>query len=216
MQAVLQETSIVIAGAWNPAILTPAWILQHAVQQPDIQAHMVQAVFPTLLNGALDFPRFTLPGFTYTARPDVMILLPDALAQAAFETAEGVASRVLGQLGHTPIGGVGHNFEFTHAQAENEWLDPMNESQLSLVDAVGGWDVSRTTLATSFSNGNVVINIQRYTEGSTFVVKFNFHHPVTSAAEARRVMVGDGYQRAWQNFQTARTIIEKLYGVIET
>lgn len=215
MQAVLQETSFVIAGAWNPAILTPAWILHHAAQQPDFQAHMVQAVFPAVLNGALDFPRFTLPGFTYTARPDAIILLPDALTQASFETAEGVAARVLAQLSHTPIGGVGHNFEFRHPRAESEWLDPLNESQLSLVDAVGGWDVSRTTLATSFSNGNVVINIQRYTEDASFVVKFNFHHPVTSAAEAQKVMVGDGYQRAWQNFQTARTIVEKLYGAIE-
>jgi hypothetical protein len=216
MQAVLQETSIVIAGAWNPAILTPAWILQHAVQQPDIQAHMVEAIFPTMLNGALDFPRFTLPGFTYTTRPDALIVLPGALAQASFETAEDIASRVLGQLSHTPIGGVGHNFEFRHLQAEYEWLNLMNESQLSLVDAVGGWDVSRTTLATSFSNGNVVMNIQRYTEGTSFVVKFNFHHPVTSAAEAQKVMVGSGYQRAWQNFQTARTIVEKLYGAFET
>jgi hypothetical protein len=215
MQAILQETSIVVVGAWNPAILTPAWILQHAVQQPDIQAHMVQATFPALLNGAFDFPRFTLPGFTYTARPDMMILLPEALAQASFESAEDVASRVLGQLIHTPIGGVGHNFEFRHPQAENNWLDPMNESQLSLVDAVGGWDVSRTTLATSFSNGNVVVNIQRYTEGASFVVKFNFHHSVTSATEARKVMLGDGYQRAWQNFKTARTIVQKLYGEIE-
>lgn len=215
MQAILQETSIVVAGAWNPAILTPAWILQHGVQSPDIQAHMVQAIFPAVLNGALDFPRFILPGFTYSARPDVVILLPDALAQGSFETAENVFSRVLVQLNHTPIGGVGHNFEFRHPQAENDWLDPMNESQLSLVDAVDGWDVSRTTLATSFSNGNSVINIQRYTEGATFVVKFNFHHPVTSAAAAQKVMVGDGYQRAWQNFQTARTIVKKLYGEIE-
>ena len=215
MQAVLQETSVVIAGAWNPAILTPAWILQHAVQQPDIQAHMVQAVFPAVLNGAFDFPRFTLPGFTYIARPDVMILLPEAVNQASLETVEGVASKVLSQLNHTPIGGVGHNFEFRHAQAEDAWLEPLNDSQLNLIDAVGGWDVSRTTLATSFVNGNIAVNIQRYTEGQTFVVKFNFHHPVASAAEAQRVMLGEGYQRSWQNFQTARAIVEKLYGTVE-
>lgn len=216
MQAVLQETSVVIVGAWNPAILTPAWLLQHAVQQPDIQAHMVQAVFPALLNGAFDFPRFTLPGFTYTARNDVMILLPEALNQASLDTVEGVAARILSQLSHTPIGGVGHNFEFRHTPVEDEWLVPFNNSQIDLVDAVGGWDVSRTTLATSFTNGNVAVNIQRYTEGKTFVVKFNFHHPVTSAADAQRVMLGDGYHRSWQNFQTARDIVVSLYGAIES
>lgn len=215
MQAVLQETSLVIAGAWNPAILTPAWLLQHAVEQPDIQAHMVQAIFPAALNGAFDFPRFTLPGFTYTARNDGMILLPEALNQASLDTIEGVGERILSQLSHTPIGGVGHNFEFRHAPAEDEWLVPFYDSQINLVDAVGGWHVSRITLATSFINGDVNVNVQRYTEGETFVVKFNFHHPVTSAADARRVMLGEGYQRSWQNFQTACGIVEKLYGAVE-
>ena len=176
---------------------------------------MVQAVFPAILNGAFDFPRFTLPGFTYTARNDALILLPEALNQASFETVEGVAARTLGQLSHTPIGGVGHNFEFRHAQAEDEWLEPFNKSQLNLIDAVGGWDVSRTTLATSFVNGNVAVNIQRYTEGQSFVVKFNFHHPVTSAGDARKVMLGDGYQTSWQNFQSARGIVQSLYGGVD-
>lgn len=215
MQAVLQETSLVIAGAWNPAILTPAWLLQHAVRHPDIQAHMVQAIFPAVLNGAFDFPRFTLPGFTYTARNDAMILLPEALSQASFNTVEGVAERILNQLSHTPIGGVGHNFEFRHAPVEDEWLAPFNNSQINLVDAVGGWDVSRTTLATSFVRGDAAVNIQRYTEGQTFVVKFNFHHPVTNAADARRVVLGDGYQTVWQNFQTACGIVKSLYGAVQ-
>jgi hypothetical protein len=216
MRAVLQETSLLIAGAWNPAILTPAWLLQHAMQQPDIQAHMVQAVFPTTLNGAFDFPRFALPGFTYTARNDAMVLLPEALTQVALDTVENVAARILDKLSHTPIGGVGHNFEFRHEPVEDEWLVPFHNSQIDLVDAADGWDVSRTTLATSFINGNVAVNIQRYTEGETFVVKFNFHHPVTSAADARRIMLGDGYQRSWQNFQTACGIVAKLYGAIES
>lgn len=216
MQAVLQETSLVIAGAWNPAILTPPWVLQRADGQADIQTSMVQAVFPAGLNGAFDFPRFTMPGFTYTARNDSVIFLPEALTELSMNLVESIASRILEQLSHTPIAGVGHNFEFRHAAAQDEWLEPFNDSQTSLVDATDGWNVSRTTLATSFEGPHdVAVNIQRYTAGAVLIIKFNFHHSVTSATDARRVMLGQGFERFWSNYQTARHIVQQLYGDIE-
>ena len=215
MQVTLPETSLVIAGAWNPAILTPAWILQHAMQNTDAQAHMVQAVFPAMLNGAFDFPRFMLPGFAYTARNDAVVFLPESMAENVLSNMEDVVARLLAQLNHTPIGGVGHNFEFRHSPTRDEWLEPFNRSQVELIDAAGGWNVSRTTLATSFVIDQVTINIQRYTEGDAMVVKFNFHHSVNSAAEARLVTVGQGFPRFWQNFETAKSIVQKLYGNLD-
>jgi hypothetical protein len=216
MQAVLQETSLVIAGAWNPAILTPPWVMHHAMGRADAQNTMVQAVFPAGLNGAFDFPRFTMPGFTYTARNDSVIFLPEALTEPSLVLVESVASQILEQLGHTPIAGVGHNFEFRHEEAQDDWLEPFNNSQTSLVDATGGWNVSRTTLATSFEGPrNVAVNIQRYTAGAALIIKFNFHHPVTSAPDARRVMLGQDFERFWSNYQTARGIVQQLYGDIE-
>jgi hypothetical protein len=216
MQAILQEASLVIAGAWNPAILTPPWVLQHAMQQPSANAPMVQAMFPAGLNGAFDFPRFSMPGFAYTARNDSVIFLPETLSEDAMNIVEAVAERILTQLSHTPIGGVGHNFEFQHNPAQDAWLEPFTNSQTSLVDAVGGLEVSRTTLATSFvSAQGVSVNIQRYAAAGTIGIKFNFHHSVANAADARHVTIGAGYERFWANYQTARRIIEQLYGEID-
>ena len=216
MQAILQETSLVIAGAWNPAILTPPWVLQHAMQQPNANAPMVQAMFPAGLNGAFDFPRFSMPGFTYTARNDSVIFLPETFTEAAMNIVEAVAERIVTQLSHTPIGGIGHNFEFRHDPAQDAWLEPFTNSQTSLMDAAGGLEVSRTTLATSFVNAQGVgVNVQRYTAAGNIGIKFNFHHSVANAADARRVMIGEGYDRFWTNYQTARGIIQQLYGDID-
>lgn len=211
MNIVPQETSLVIAGAWNPAILTPPWVMSHAMDGQDPNAQMVQAFFPAGLNGAFEMPRFAMPGFQYSARVDSLILLPSATSEEFCALVEGVARRALGQLSHTPIGGLGYNFEFRDGAPAAEWLAAFANSQLDLVDASGGLDVTRTTLATSFSAGASQMNVQRYVEGHELVVKFNFHHPAHDARSALEVLGEQGQGRFWAHFLTASRIVSRLY-----
>jgi hypothetical protein len=216
MQVAPQETSIVIAGAWNPAILTPSWLMHHGLQNHEASNQMIQAMFPAGLNGAFDFPRFAMPGFKFVARPDSLILLVDAMTDQACSLVEEVGRRVLENLRHTPIGGLGHNFEFRHPNPPAEWLDVFSRSQLDLVDAAAPLaEVSRSTLATSFVRGGVAINVQRYHQEGALTIKFNFHHAVNSAAEAINALSGSGHERFWQNFLTAKAIVENLYGALD-
>jgi hypothetical protein len=211
MNIVPQETSLVIAGAWNPAILTPHWVMAHGMETHDANAQMVQALFAAGLNGVLEMPRFSMAGFQYSARTDALLMLPSATTEESFTLIENVSRRILENLSHTPMGGLGHNFEFRNDAPKNEWLDAFANSQLDLVDACPGMDVTRTTLATSFARGTSFVNVQRYAEGNTLVVKFNFHHPVHSASSALEVLSGQGHARLWANYQTASQIVDQLY-----
>ena len=210
MYIVPQETSLVIAGAWNPAILTPHWVMTHGmqVQNPD---QVVQAMFPAGMTGAFEAPRFVMQGFQYSPRVDVLLMLPQAQTLESFTLLEDVSCRILENLSHTPIGGLGHNFEFLVDAPQDEWLGSFANSQLDLVDACSSMDVARTTLATSFMRGAGQVNIQRYVEGTSLVVKFNFHYSAHSSADACAVLAGNGHARFWANYETALQIVNKLY-----
>ncbi|WP_457389783.1 hypothetical protein [Roseateles sp. P5_E1] len=212
MKPVPAETTLVIVGAWNPAILTPPWVLRYGLQTEEGQAQIVHALIPAGLNGAFEFPRFNLPGFQFTARPEALVLMPDHANETGLALIEDVASRVLQQLTHTPIGGIGHNFEFVDENPDAKWIDVFSQSQIDLVDAIpAGLESQRTVLATTFLRGNAQVNIQRYFDGSNVGVKFNFHHPVTTSAEALKVLSGDGYARFSENYSVAKELLEKLY-----
>lgn len=210
MNIVPQETSLVIAGAWNPAILTPHWVMTHGMQTQNPN-HVVQAMFPAGMTGAFEAPRFVMQGFQYSPRVDALLMLPQAHTPESFTLLEDVSRRILENLSHTPIGGLGHNLEFRDDAPRDEWLESFANSQLDLVDACAGMDVVRTTLATSFSRGAGQVNIQRYAEGTSLVVKFNFHHPAHSAADACAVLAGNGHARFWANYETAVQIVNQLY-----
>lgn len=210
MYIVPEETSLVIAGAWNPAILTPHWVMTHGmqVQNPNFA---VQAMFPAGMTGAFEAPRFVMQGFQFSTRVDALLMLPQAQTEDSFALLEDVSRRILESLSHTPIGGLGHNFEFRDDAPRDEWLESFANSQLDLVDACAGMDVVRTTLATSFTRGAGQVNVQRYAEGASLVVKFNFHHSAHSAADACAVLAGNGHDRLWANYQTALQIVNHLY-----
>jgi hypothetical protein len=56
------------------------------------------------------------------------------------------------------------------------------------------------------------VNIERQWDGAVVSVKFNFHHPVTSVEQARRVLAGDGYNRMAGNLALAKQLINSVYG----
>ena len=110
MKIVPQETTLVVAGAWNPAILTPEWLLKNALQKKLDGSNQIQAAMPIGL--LFEFPRFELEDLLFIARTDALILFPKPISEERFAVVEQVAQRTLDQLSHTPISGVGHNFEF--------------------------------------------------------------------------------------------------------
>lgn len=212
MKLIARETTLVIAGAWNPAIMTPEWVLSHGLQKDLAGTNKVQAAIPVGL--LFEFPRFGLEDLAYIARTDALILFPSATTEDSFATVETVAKRTLDQLSHTPVTGVGYNFEFQDDAPEPAMLQALSIAQKDIVDiAPAGFAVASNAIATSLKREQVVINIQRYFDGTRLGVKFNFHYSVNSASQASRALSGeDGYERFHQNYCTAKHLVQQLYG----
>jgi hypothetical protein len=213
------ETSLVLAGAWNPAILTPPWVLQHGLGKKLDGTNTYQTFLPTGFGLIFEAPRYVLEELTYSVRPDSLILVPKSESTENLISVEDVAARLLTQLNHTPIGGIGHNFEFREQNPKPAQLDIFSHSRQDLADnMLDGWESTTAVIIASFTNveKTAVISVQRVFEGNSIVIKINFHHPVTDVAQAISVLKGEmGYSRMSQNLEFARVLLTKLYGDLD-
>jgi hypothetical protein len=214
MKLVPRGVNIVLAGAWNPAILSPEWMLLEGLEVPKGQQHVVEALIPAGPGMASEHPRFTMPGFAYQCRPDALIMVPTEVTAAALKNVEAVVARIVGKLAHTPMAGLGHNFEFQDDAPEPTALEPFSKAQVDLVDAAVGWEAKGSRVLSSFGKGGkAVVNISRSWSGARLEVKFNFHYPITGSQEALQILTGES-DRMVNNLESAKSIVSKLYGEI--
>lgn len=219
MKLIHEETSLVLAGAWNPAILTPAWVLQHGLGKALDGTNRYQAFLPTGFGLIFEAPRYVLDDLTFSVRPDSLIITPKSEAVDDLASAEDVAAKMLDQLIHTPVAGVGHNFGFREQAPQSDTLGIFTRAVQDLADEMpDGWEPATTAIVASFTNAarNVVINVQRSFEGGEIIVKVNFHHAVVSAERAGFVLRGTNeYLRLNSNLQLAKSLLTTIYGDIE-
>lgn len=219
MKLVSTETSLVIAGAWNPAILTPAWLLKHALGKTSDENNLVQAFLPAMQGVIFEFPRYVLEELSFLVRPDTLIMSPVESSQQHMNKLEDVAAKILEELKHTPITGIGHNFTFSDTNLKSQELDVFTVSRQDLTDNMSeGWTPATCMLTANFKNTNetVIVNIQRQFDVNELIVKFNFHHPIKSEDDAISILNGsNGYNRMANNLEIAEQLIMKLYGDID-
>jgi hypothetical protein len=218
MKLITGETNLVIAGAWNPAIITPHWVLRHGLGVEPQIGLQIQAFLPAVQGLGFEFPRYALDRLSYSVRPDSFILTP-AVADEGLAIIEDAAARMVEQLRHTPIQGIGHNFEFREPEPPAGNLGAFTASTQDLADEMAeDWAPSSTTLVAAFSNDarNVVINVQRHFEAGRLTVKLNFHHPVTTTDQAVALLRGEGNNvRMTENLEFAKGLMTRLYGELE-
>jgi hypothetical protein len=215
MELIPAETSLVVAGAWNPAILTPPWILRHAFHKPPQDQTPVQVFLPATAGLIFEVPRYALEGVAYSVRPDALVFAPNSSDDDSLKKVETASANIVDVLSHTPITGVGHNFEFRDMEPVPAHGAIFSQSRQDLADAMPeGWQATTAAVVSSFKNANetVHVNIQRQWDAAVVSVKLNFHHPVASVEQARAVLVGDGYNRMADNLALAKQIIDSLYG----
>ena len=161
------KTALVIAGAWDPAILVPNWVLQFGLNRAGSN-EPVQMAVAAAAGGFLEFPRYTLPEFAYIVRPDTLILSPPVTRPDTIARTEEAAALMLESLPHTPVNGLGHNFEFRDANPAPAALDVFTRASQDLADEVPeGWNSVGTMIASSFryADGGTIANIQRQLTG---------------------------------------------------
>jgi hypothetical protein len=120
MDLIPSETSLVVAGAWNAAILSPAWVQKYGFESKVDER--VQIFVPAALGAILEFPRYVVGNLSYSIRPDALVVTPQDMAEGTLRLAEDFVARMLKALRHTPVNGVGHNFGFQDAAPQPEML----------------------------------------------------------------------------------------------
>jgi hypothetical protein len=95
MDLIPSETSLVVAGAWNAAILTPAWMFQHGLHRVAGDPARVQVFLPAVQGAVFEFPRFSLNEFSYVVRPDALLIVPSDSTPDRFALVEQVTARVV-------------------------------------------------------------------------------------------------------------------------
>lgn len=212
-----EETSLVITGAWNPAVLTPNWIIQNAYPQTDAPPiQTVQALMPIGVFYA--YPKYTLGLIDFTASNDLLAIHPSSTNEECCQVVDNTASKIIELLPHTPITGIGHNFEFREEQPTEAQLQIFVNAQAPL-EAIYPDDFARNTnsITTSLINADqsIVINLTQYFDGTRIGVKFNFHHSLSDSATALKVLSGtQGYKNFYGNYEIAKKIISEIYGDI--
>jgi hypothetical protein len=160
MELIPAETSLVVAGAWNAAILTPPWVLRHAFHKPPQDQPQVQVFLPAGAGLIFELPRYALEGVTYSVRPDALVFAPNSSDDDSLGKVETASANIVEVLSHTPLSGIGHNFGFRDMEAVPAHGAVFSQSRQDLADAMPeGWQATAAAVVSSFKNANETVHV---------------------------------------------------------
>lgn len=193
--------TVVLAGEWNVRLFTPQWVGTHLLGEArlEIMAALTPGV-PSIRYNSHDVALY--PGdqtFVVAARQQT---------DSALARAEQVAVRVLELLAHTPVTGVGINFNQVEREPSEELRRLVN---LPDRDTLAGFGcvTQQTGIARQFLLETTTLNT-RFEFGlpdGAVGVNLNFHFGVRSAAEAAGVL----RDRAVPSRETASRFLQTVY-----
>lgn len=188
MRLIEGSVTLVLAGAWNGAILTPAWVAKYGLEKEGtVSVTLTQPVGQHLGYGAAT-PTYSLEGLQYSINPNGLVLSPLTTDPGGLELVQRVAQRVLAALPHTPLAAIGCNVGFEADDLERT-IDAFRSLQRGVVDAAPeGWASSGNLVRTTLSKDGSTLNIDQAFDGAKAGIQFNFHTPITSGESAMRTI----------------------------
>jgi hypothetical protein len=207
MRVLEENVNLVVAGAWNPAILTPNWIAEKAMRR-DVGANFqVQVELPTanLIFGSAR-PRLAFEGISVSSEPHALTFRLSYDDEGRANLGIVTAANILDLLSHTPVSGFGFNFGFQFDRPSQALLDTFRGTAF-LAEAIADVDAA---LVTQGWGGTVrteqrLINLGAKYEANAVIFSVNVHTEVANAAAAAVAL------RAENLF---RTIKEQVVGVV--
>jgi hypothetical protein len=170
----LDRTSVVVIGAWNPAIIQPDWLFRSKVVEVGSSEVTVE------VNPRTRQYRYSLGDFRWTVDDNRLEILSQR-----FEDCGVFAARVLALLPHTPVDAVGTNFVFKY---------PIQIWPKNLTASIGGFTLDHQPENVKFEQftwsgvknlhrGRLQIAVTQKAE-SDVIVACNIHRNADSAAVA--------------------------------
>ena len=204
MSTLLSFPSIVLAGAWNPAIIQPNWLAQEVFEQQDGDEMPVQMEFsPT---PGLP-PRFILQEIRFVPTKDRLIISPENTTDEALNLAENKARAILQALPHTPVQAIGQNFDLIEENPSDSLLSIFNLNDSLEEKLEIDYTLSSTTVAVALDLGDYTLNLSRKFSEGNVLIKFNFHYDVINAT--------NGAERLPNTFRSNFKIVQDLLNSYE-
>ena len=165
-----------MAGHWNRRIFSPAWVTSRLTTAKEV------AIEVPVDNPGLPV-RFAFDNIHLSVAQGQLILTVDRPEDMLLEKCREVAIKALAELPHTPIMGVGVNYQFIAEQPDESLLRvfhlPDNDC---LSDA--GIRIISTVIQRSLLIQDQMVNLYLSLTGNTVQVTFNFHKDTPSSDDA--------------------------------
>lgn len=192
---------LVIAGAWNQAIFSPAWLARHVT---DGRVPALQIGFgPQGL-----FSQFLCEDVVLGVVPAQVQIVPTQVTDGALETMERIAVKILTMLPQTPVSAAGINFGFDLDKSEE--LDHLFEFSDTLALARLAIPVGSSAIVRRIPQADgLVLNMQITKEPSGIKIDMNHHRTASSATDAVDRLAG-GLRAARQR---SLDMLRDLYGL---
>ncbi len=180
-----ESTTLVMAGRWNAALLSPDWVLKHGLEINDDATVTVQSVIGTERPAS-----FTLPHLTYSVLQHALVLVPASNSEEDVRITHQVAIRILEKLTHTPVSAVGMNSNFVAETPSGDILGAFDQSVADVVRHMpDGHKRGNITVKTSFEHEGRQINIGKMVSSEGEVaLSLNLHIPVSSTGDAAQAL----------------------------
>lgn len=183
MKAIAEATTLVLAGSFNPAILSPQWVARNALGYAKDTEFQVEVLTP--VGGGQN--RISFGGISYAPGFRAVTLFLDSSNAELSDKAVRAAAAVLSQLPHTPINGLGFNFSFRVSEPSERFLSLLTDSD-HLNDTFATADVVTRKWGNTLSWDGTLVSVECELAGGEGSISFNFHHSVDSAAAAETVL----------------------------
>jgi hypothetical protein len=204
MKLDLKRPTLVLAGAWNPAIFQPGWIAHHVFGEP-VGAELTMNVAQQRLGNEEKIVIYIdNVGFTVSlSRVEIFAARADS---SAFDAVENAAAKILELLPHTPVAAYGINFFFIEEHPSNDLAEKIRcrdglERRFSIVREA---HISRIDV-----DSTVQLNLQRLTDGPIVAFDFNFHRGDVGTSTAGKSIHGEIDIRLMQ----ALDLLDDVYGL---
>lgn len=181
MKLLGEQTSLVIAGAWNPAILNPNWIGRQILGYPPGKQFQVGMQLPVM--GVSAPARLSFEGMSITAAKDALTFHLDSTKPEQIQKSISVAAKILETLPHTPIAAMGFNFGYSVDGVPGLLSGTFDWSE-DLVDLLPEPDskLAQRSWQVSLAVKDHLINVscERTVDGAVFAI--NHHYEVEGSA----------------------------------